>query len=561
VSGGLSDASVTALALGEDVVGTELTGFAAESIVGSLNELKSDSTEMSTLANGKIYAGNASNVATEVTPSGEVTMTNAGVFSLENSAVTGQVLTGYVVGSGWADVAATDSVLESVEKLQGNANVNKVNSATNATNIGDNILSIGAIEALQENFMYVGNSSDEISEVAVNTTVTSQLLTGFVSGAGAVAATDSILGAIEKLDGNITNFSQEWTESAGILAPTTGADDVAIDTNTFFVDVSEDRVGIGTTSPTQQLELTGSIELAATTTATTGAIYKGVTPFIHTFSHPTGNTAIPRGRNILVGESAGNFTTGSAATSTLHASDNIGIGYMVMASLTRGFQNIAVGSSSQTAATSGYYNTSVGGESLRSVTEGYGNTAYGYSSLQSITSNSLGTALGYNALKVATGGNNTAVGANAMLRQTTGADNTAIGSNAGAEFVSGNNTISRKSVFIGYDTKAKANGGQNEIVIGTEAVGAGSNSVVLGNDSITKTLLKGNVGIGMTDPGTDLEIAGSMKIVTPSKTDCAAAVDGGKIEYVVADNAGAFWGCLQTGASTFSWVHLDIFNQ
>jgi len=256
LTGDLYDSDVTAgISLGESTVGTELTGFSAESIVGSLNELKSDSTEMSILADGKIYAGNASNMATEVTPSGEVTMANTGAFSLVNSAVTGQVLTGYTDGSGWSDVVAADTLLESIEKLQRNADVNQSNGLTNATNIGNNITDIGVIETLAEDYMYVGDSNDDMSEVAVNATVTGQVLTGFTSGSGTVSATDSLLGAIEKLDGNITDFSQEWTETAGILTPTTGADDVAIDTDTFFVDVGAGNVGIGTATPDNVLDI------------------------------------------------------------------------------------------------------------------------------------------------------------------------------------------------------------------------------------------------------------------------------------------------------------------
>ena len=43
---------------------------------------------METLADGKIYLGNGSNIATEVTMSGDVTMTNAGVSSIATDAVT-----------------------------------------------------------------------------------------------------------------------------------------------------------------------------------------------------------------------------------------------------------------------------------------------------------------------------------------------------------------------------------------------------------------------------------------------------------------------------------------
>jgi hypothetical protein len=48
--------------------------------VGSL--ASTDIDGLTTLADGKIYVGNASNVATEVTPSGDITMTNAGVTAI-----------------------------------------------------------------------------------------------------------------------------------------------------------------------------------------------------------------------------------------------------------------------------------------------------------------------------------------------------------------------------------------------------------------------------------------------------------------------------------------------
>jgi archaellum component FlaF (FlaF/FlaG flagellin family) len=80
---------------------------------------------------------------------------------------------------------------------------------------------------------------------------------------------------------------------------------------------------------------------------------------------------------------------------------------------------------------------------------------------------------------------------------------------------------------------ALADGDTNEIVIGASAVGAGSNSVVLGNDSITKTVLKGNVGIGTTTPGGTLDVAGDASGYTTGilVTDTRAATldAGGKI--------------------------------
>jgi len=67
-------------------------------------------------------------------------------------------------------------------------------------------------------------------------------------------------------------------------------------------------------------------------------------------------------------------------------------------------------------------------------------------------------------------------------------------------------------MYLGYNTKSGSDpaGGEdvidNEIVIGYSAVGVGDNSVVLGNDSIVTTVLKGNVGIGTTSPSAKVHI-------------------------------------------------------
>lgn len=79
-------------------------------------------------------------------------------------------------------------------------------------------------------------------------------------------------------------------------------------------------------------------------------------------------------------------------------------------------------------------------------------------------------------------------------------------------FASGSSTplsSSSDSVFIGLGARANANGETNQVVIGHAAIGIGSNSVVLGNNSITRTALKGNVGIGTTTPSASLHISGA----------------------------------------------------
>ena len=47
--------------------------------------------------------------------------------------------------------------------------------------------------------------------------------------------------------------------------------------------------------------------------------------------------------------------------------------------------------------------------------------------------------------------------------------------------------------MIGYQTSPLADNQTNQIVIGHNAIGNGSNTTTIGNDSITATILKGNV--------------------------------------------------------------------
>lgn len=84
-----------------------------------------------TLADGKIFSGNGSNVAAPVTPSGDVTMTNVGAFTVTNSAVINKVITGYIKAAG--TVAATDTILEAVQKLDANddAKADLISTPTN----------------------------------------------------------------------------------------------------------------------------------------------------------------------------------------------------------------------------------------------------------------------------------------------------------------------------------------------------------------------------------------------------------------------------------------------
>lgn len=75
-----------------------------------------------------------------------------------------------------------------------------------------------------------------------------------------------------------------------------------------------------------------------------------------------------------------------------------------------------------------------------------------------------------------------------------GQDNAAVGGDAGRLIASGEENLDpRDSVYIGARSKALAANPRNEIVIGADAVGAGSHTVTIGNASTTATYIKGTV--------------------------------------------------------------------
>ena len=142
----------------------------------------------------------------------------------------------------------------------------------------------------------------------------------------------------------------------------------------------------------------------------------------------------------------------------------------------------------------GAYSTAAGAYALQQNT-GANSTAAGYAALYQNTG-AYSTAAGMYALYQNTGAYSTAAGAYALY-QNTGAYSTAAGMNAGRYIADGVTvrTTGDSGLFLGANTRALELAQNNQIVIGTDAIGAGANSVVLGNTSILTTLLRGNVGV------------------------------------------------------------------
>ena len=148
-----------------------------------------------------------------------------------------------------------------------------------------------------------------------------------------------------------------WTDVSSTAGPWT------LSGSNLYPDSTTYNVGIGTTAPNQQLEITKNFRLPSTTYNSGnpyGVIYKDGNSFLHDFNHGYNGTVTTSGGNTFLGIGAGNFTMGSTATNTAHGSYNTAVGYQVLQANTTGFYNSALGYQALFSNTNGTQSTAIG---------------------------------------------------------------------------------------------------------------------------------------------------------------------------------------------------------
>jgi len=307
--------------------------------------------------------------------------------------------------------------------------------------------------------------------------------------------------------GTESRFTSTFNTGSGLFTWVIGGGEVMRIT-------SAGNVGIGYTAPAAKLAVSGTTLINTNTDNGVDKLQVSGSAISTRYKVNTSGQTLEFNNYYNGGIGLNIWIGGGGASSTSASAYNVSLGANALLSNTSGEFNAAVGAEALQNNTTGFRNMAFGSQALKTNTTGNRNMAIGQSALE--TSNaSDNVAVGSQTLiKLTSGGRNVGIGSNALFEATTGSSNVAVGCEAG-KFISGgsNNVTSGTSVYLGDDTRASANGNSNEIVIGHTAVGQGSNTVTLGNSSITKTFLRGSVMVNTTtDNGVDkLQVSGSIQ--------------------------------------------------
>ena len=284
----------------------------------------------------------------------------------------------------------------------------------------------------------------------------------------------------EALNSNTTGYNNTAIGSAALKANTSGLANTSIGSNSlqsnttanFVTAVGNHALRYNTTGGNNTAVGSGALEFNTTGELNSAFGYDALK------KNTTGSRNTATGVNALVENTtgSGNVATGfnSLKTNTT-GSNNTATGQNSLALNTTGYDNTALGESALYPNTTGYRNTAVGQGALKNNSTGFENSALGEGTLANNTTGQYNSAFGRESLHNSNGDNNTAIGWRAGFQ--TGSNNTSVGWQAGYTAGTNNTAIGSGADFGANLTNATA--------IGYQANASASNSIRLGNASVT----------------------------------------------------------------------------
>ena len=311
---------------------------------------------------------------------------------------------------------------------------------------------------------------------------------------------------------------------------------LTVDTDTLYVDATDNRVGIGTLNPGTTLDVDGEIrqkfndstnlwtdissnpftpmgnELVIENNSTdpdqtnlntptmAGIFFRaGANSSISAYNTARIAAVRENGFNTSLAFATRKSGTGMAERMRIESNGNVGIGTdnptkkLHVVGGDAQFNSVTVGRGPGGFGT----NTAVGFEAINSNTSGVGNTALGAQALASNTTANNNTAIGRQALNSnTTGTSNTALGIQAMLNADGGVNNTFLGGFAGTALTSGSNNVAvgsstggslttgQGNVLVGRLTDVGSANAQQQTVVGFNVTGQGNYTTTFGGNNI-----------------------------------------------------------------------------
>jgi hypothetical protein len=359
-------------------------------------------------------------------------------------------------------------------------------SASGATLLSNTIIPSGSTLTVNGNFVANGN-------VNLGDAVTDAItVAGLLAANGGLSAAGGTFSALTRFTAGISaaggTFSADIRVGSILLGNGFGGltSNVAIGFNTLrTVSTGANNVAIGENA--LQLNTTGDLNTAIGQNALS--------------NNTIGRYNIALGQNAMAANTAGEYCVaigGGALLNMIGAGvrDNVAIGAGSAQATTVGSSNVSVGRSSLARLITGSNNTAIGYQSLLGAagSNPFYCTSLGSNAMFSATNTLYTTAMGERALfSLSSGSYNTVAGAYGLYNITTQANNTAVGYNAGSYVgvTTSPLTNTSNSIYVGYQARGGAIGSSNEIVVGTNAVGFGSNSAVIGATTQTSATIYG----------------------------------------------------------------------